>query len=94
MINMRPRRTAEALDMTPIFLFGGPGVLFVHPGNDGDPEFFADHFANRPAGNAVQDLLEQDQALLAAGLGAGRYQLVLKAVKDYDFDLALKQLPT
>ena len=44
--------------------------------------------------SAVQDLLEQDQALLAAGLGARRYQLVLKAVKDYDFDLALEHLPT
>ena len=44
--------------------------------------------------SAVQDLLEQDRALLAAGLGAGKYQLVLKAVKDYDFDLALENLPT
>ena len=44
--------------------------------------------------SAVQDLLEQDQALLAAGLGDRRYQLVLKAVKDYDFDLALENLPT
>jgi two-component system, sensor histidine kinase and response regulator len=43
--------------------------------------------------SAVQDLLEQDQTLLAAGLGARKYQLVLKAVKDYDFDLALENLP-
>ena len=43
--------------------------------------------------SSVLDHLEADHTLLACGLGAKTCQAILKAVKDYDFDLALENLP-